>query len=302
MPGCPWQGVVVQPVFAVTLSDTVVEGWSTIRLPFEPVGKLVGFRTALRAALRVLKSSPGGQLYAVYGATDADQFVDTENVLLYNVGIGTFRHLANRGIVFERAYHYPPPPESSGLPHDDTLHYHRYGLNVPAGLSHWQPTHPIAAFHDVDAVSLAKPATVWAAIRQQASPPPTITGPPQPFIVRLRIVDRRPAGGTNLAGLIKPTLDGIISAFHSHVGESEQVARRLDALAVGSYDDLHGTLADPAWGVLGPRTLIRPFGTRGVQWNPADERCVAASITLDEEPGIGPRWQLTGELLNATPR
>ena len=60
-------------------------------------------------------------------------------------------------------------------------------------------------------------------------------------------------------------------------------------------------LADPNWAALGSRTLVRPFGTHGVQWNPADDYCVAAIVTIDRTPGDGPRWQLSGELAWAAP-
>lgn len=111
-----------------------------------------------------------------------------------------------------------------------------------------------------------------------------------------------PQAAQNLAGLIKPVLDGVISAFHSHVGEAEHVSRCLADAGVGEYTAVRHALTDSSWGALGPRTLVRPFGARGVQWNPADDYCVAASVELDPAPAAGPRWQFSGELLRARPR
>lgn len=124
---------------------------------------------------------------------------------------------------------------------------------------------------------------------------------PARFLVRLKVHDRQPSLRTNLATLIKPTLDGIISAFHSHTGQTDQVGQRLAEAGVGEYDLVRRWLADPNWAALGSRTLVRPFGTHGVQWNPADDYCVAAIVTIDRTPGDGPRWQLSGELAWAAP-
>ncbi|MFT4295850.1 MAG: hypothetical protein QM582_10610 [Micropruina sp.] len=290
----------MEPTYAVRTRANTVEAWSTVRLPFEPKGKLLELRTELRAALGSLVPAPGMQLHAVYGAADDQQFVDTENVLLYNVGTGAFRHLSRHAVVFERSYSYPPPPEDSGMPQDQ-LRYQRYVIEASAVLQHWRPAGTIASF-EVGAASLKTPAAVWSAIRRSAPTPPLPSESPARFLVRLRIRDTRPSHATNLAGLVKPVLDGVISAFHSHAGEAEQVARRLADLGIGEYDLIRRWLADARWAALGPRQLVRPFGPRGVQWNPADDHCVAAAVTIDPTPGDGPRWQLSGELAWAAPR
>jgi hypothetical protein len=48
--------------------------------------------------------------------------------------------------------------------------------------------------------------------------------------------------------------------------------------------------------VLGvvPR-LVKPYRDAGVQWNPADHRCVAGDL-LPAEP-VGPSWAIRGELV-----
>lgn len=288
----------MEPTYALRTSTDTVEAWSTVRLPFEPKGRMLEFRTDLRAALRSLDPAAGAQLHAVYGAADDGQFVDTENVLLYNVGTAALRHLAESTVTFERALGYPPPPDKSGLP-PEHLHYQRYAVEAPTGLHHWRPAGTIAAF-DVDVSSLKSPGTVWAAIRTGA-PPSLLAEDPARFLVRLKIRDRKPALRTNLATLIKPTLDGVISAFHAHKGQTDQVAQRLANAGVGHYDLVRSYLADPNWAALGPRTLVKPFGAHGVQWNPADDYCVAATVTIDRAPGDGPRWRLSGELAWVAP-
>jgi hypothetical protein len=103
---------------------------------------------------------------------------------------------------------------------------------------------------------------------------------------------------------VKPALDGIISAYHSHEG-SDGVAEslRLEAAGIGTAERLQEHLLDRRWAALGARRLVKPFGAAGVQWNPADEFCVSAHITLgtgsaiaDEHPA---RWRLSAELTEA---
>lgn len=289
----------VDPTYAIRASADAVEAWSTVRLPFEPKGRMLELRTELRAALRSLSPAPGAQLHAVYGASDDGQFVDTENVLLYNVGTAALRHLAGSAVTFERTFAYPPPPDKSGLP-PAHLHYQRYAVEAPTELHHWRPAGTIASFDGVDVPSLKSPGTVWAALRT-GTPPRLLAEDPARFLVRLKIRDRKPALRTNLATLIKPTLDGIISAFHSHTEPADQVAQRLAHAGVGQYDPLRTHLADPNWAALGSRTLVKPFGAHGVQWNPADDYCMAAAVTIDRAPEHGPRWQLSGELAWAAP-
>lgn len=123
----------MEPTYALRTSADTVEAWSTVRLPFEPKGRMLEFRTELRAALRSLDPAAGAQLHAVYGATDDGQFVDTENVLLYNVGTAALRHLTDSAVTFERAFTYPPPPDKSDLP-PAHLHYQRYAVEAPTEL------------------------------------------------------------------------------------------------------------------------------------------------------------------------
>lgn len=290
----------MDPTYALRTSTNTVEAWSTVRLPFEPKGRMLELRTELRAALRSLSPAPGAQLHAVYGATDDGQFVDTENVLLYNVGTAALSHLSESAVTVERVFAYPAPPDESALP-PDRLHYQRYSVGAPTELHHWRPIGTLAAFDKVDVSSLTSPGPVWAGIRSRTPPQPRVVDDPARFLVRLKIRDRRPALRTNLATLIKPTLDGVISAFHSHTGQADHVAQRLADAGVARYDLVRRWLADPNWAALGPRTLVKPFGTHGVQWSPADDYLAAATVTIDRRPGAGPRWQLSGELAWAAP-
>src|SRR4051812_38704168 len=103
--------------YAVVSSGTGVEGWSTTRLPFEPKGWLRTYRDDLRSALRTMEAADDAALLAEY-ATPDDGFADLENVLLYNIGSGSYSHLCRRGLVCRR------------VRSADRLHHVRYRLTT----------------------------------------------------------------------------------------------------------------------------------------------------------------------------
>jgi len=83
--------------------------------------------------------------------------------------------------------------------------------------------------------------------------------------------------GAGIASVIKPLLDGLVSALHSHDGSSHEViAASLGD--VGDAERLWRLLNDPAGAILGRRRLVRPHGSR-TAWNPADELCGAFRVT-----------------------
>ena len=292
--------------YVLRASSDAVELWSTVRLPYEPRDWLLAMRNDLRLALRDLIPNSGGRLYALYSATDNGEFADTENVLLYNVGSGALRPLMAHSVAFERGYRMPDPPPASGLVEGVALHYHRYSEARDDAFEFWRPGRQVAAFTGVPVDSVTgKPAPVWKAIRDFATPPAQTSSAPTRFVLNLRVTDTRLSSPANsLVDIIKPTLDGIVSAYHTHEGTDGTVeAQRLEEAGLGARDQLRNQLLDRNWAALGGRRLLSAFGKAGVQWNPADDYCVAAHITLSTdalgEDNHGARWQLSGELSEA---
>lgn len=167
----------------------------------------------------------------------------------------------------------------------------------------------MAAFTDVPVHSVDdKPAPVWKAIRDFAAPPAETASAPTRFLLGLHVTDtreKRPA--SSLVDIVKPTLDGIISAYHSHEGSDGVVeAQRLEEAGLGARDTLRDQLLDPRWAALGAIPVVRPSTAAGrVRWNPADDFCVAAHITLSNDGSVADghdaRWRLSGELAEAIP-
>jgi len=285
----------------------VVELWSTVRLPYQPRDWVLEMRNDLCRALRGLSSRSSGHLHAVYGAADDGAFVDTENVLLYNVGSGALRPMMARSVTFERGYEMPPPP-GSGLADGATLHYQRYREARDDAFELWRPGKQLAAFTGVPVDSVDdKPAPVWKAIRDFAAPPAETATAATRFLLKLHVTDTRETKPANsLVYILKPTLDGIISAYHSHEGsDGVAEAQRLEDAGIGERETLRDQLLDRRWAALGGTRLLSSFGRTGVQWNPADDRCVAAHITLSIDGSVEDdhhaRWRLSAELTEAIP-
>ncbi len=103
-------------------ANAMVEAWSVTRLPFEPRGSMLELRTSLRLALRSLadRAGPSYRLSCTYTSQQVG-VVDTENVLLYNVGASAFGRPST--IHIERRFELPAlVPLRRGR----VEHHHRY--------------------------------------------------------------------------------------------------------------------------------------------------------------------------------
>lgn len=114
---------------------------------------------------------------------------------------------------------------------------------------------------------------VWSAL--QGSVRPLVTTEPGSRQLALATTIGLPSTSQpSLVSLIKPLIDGIISALHVHDGSkldlvAKRLSERLDATPAVPAE----RLTNRAAAVLGERTLLRPF-QNSVQWNPADDRLV----------------------------
>jgi hypothetical protein len=133
---------------------------------------------------------------------------------------------------------------------------------------------------------------VWADIRSGGVDRQGIASPDGSIGMDLTVT-RPGTASWSLASIIKPLLDGLVSAFHSHDGTHlNHVAEVLAASLREPVDAIRSALADPGWGILGVRRLLWPRAGR-VQWNPADERLVDVRIRLER----GNRPAFSGRLI-----
>ncbi len=266
--------------YMVLARDGVIEAWSTERLKFEVKNTWhQGLREELRLALRRLSADPDSFLKAVY-ASPVRESCDTENILFYNVGPGAFAGLAERGLRFERGYVCQEPPQRLVAP---AHHYHRYEFGQPGeGFSHWQETSSIVRLQDVVLPGLAphtKPALVWLPVRRALVEATAAGKAASAFALRLDL--RFPAAHGHAASVIKPLVDGVVSAFHSYQGvQLGEVSNRLASQLRISTAEVAALLEDPRGTPLGPTRLVVPRAS-GVQWFPADDACVACELVVN---------------------
>ncbi|HCI79045.1 MAG TPA: hypothetical protein DHW02_05095 [Ktedonobacter sp.] len=147
------------------MEQKLVEVWSTQRLPFPSKNEnkdekrwLKELRRDISNGVRDLERNQNAVLHAVYGAPlsgiRARDFCDTENILFYNVGCGSFAHIAQHGICFERSFSYPEPDVFQLL--GDNLHYYRYAMmDENAGFVHWQDGRKLAEWNNVEIIRVA---------------------------------------------------------------------------------------------------------------------------------------------------
>lgn len=271
----------------VATEPGVVQSWSTARLGHGRA-HMPGLRRALTAALGALCAERDQVLHAIYASADLTA-VETENVLFYNVGAACFAKAARHGLRFERTHAVPPPPRPEPGP---MLHHHHYELvDRGAGWRHWRGGLVLASFAGIELTSLSTTTDVWRAVRTHTMPPDDPSTYHGPLAVRLTLTPptrRAPMPAT----IGKALFDGTIAAYHSHDGtDVDELAARVGVHPL--------YLVDPAWSVLGRRRLLWRHDPGSVQWNPADDRLVAAELLLDTHRAAD--WQLSGELRQVMP-
>ena len=275
------------PDFVVVPAANAVEAWSARRLPFEPKGPMLEFRSALRVALSAL-GTEAEQLRCAYSSASTD-LCDAENVLLYNVGMSSFGRLTERGVTFERADVVPPCPVTLSAP---ALHHVRYTTGSDTTFVHWQPADEVAAWEASPPRRPDKAAEWWWATRRgsRRATGHDLTG--QPYGLRIEIGGL----GRSTASILKPMLDGIIASFHRDESLGDEAVTRLAAQLRGAEDDVRAQLTAPD-AALGSRELVRPYRD-GLQWNPADDLCVACTV---ENRGPSDPAVVRGRLLRLMP-
>jgi len=86
-------------------------------------------------------------------------------------------------------------------------------------------------------------------------------------------------GSRNVAGLLKPLLDGLVSALQVHRPAPAQAEDRVRSrlALLGDPPEPWTLLTDDSVSVLGARSLVRA-GKTNLVWNPGDDRCSAVSV------------------------
>ena len=267
-----------------TQERKVVECQSEKRLPYEPREWQLEQKKELSEALKKLEARSDETLAAQYFTPTLDRF-DIENILFYNIGSGSFKKAARYGLEFEMA--------SSSVLEDSMrlLHCHRYELQPTrkVGFIQWKTLgNPMRMRVECteDHIGDIKTATIWYAMKTNCKlyEPIRILSENSKFTLSVTITRKK--DDWNLASVVKPIFDGVISAFHSYKGNAlDEVSKRLVPKLYKDQDDIKRFLEDDHQALLGKRTHIHPRGD-GVQWNPQDDNCVAGALYLDIDEQI----------------
>jgi hypothetical protein len=281
-------------VMGDTDKKSVAEAWSIQRLPFEPKGWLIELRNDLREAIHNITSQPNQVLHAIYGAAQSDSVCDVENILFYNVGGKQFSPLTTYGIRFERRFSYPEPPQ---MLESTNLHYHYYTMEAAnEAFSYWQIRRSLAEWENV---KVSRPASqlmnIWYSIKSNSLK--TLYIPeriPKQFGLTITIKIPTTDKG-NVSSLTKPIIDGVVSAFHAYKGNDVEVlSQRLADKLNKKTDTIADLLLRKDRAIFGERQVVRPHGSDGVKWDPADDLCLAAEIFA--QPYSGKDWLISGKL------
>jgi hypothetical protein len=279
-----------------------VRAWADAPIPFDNLSAdALEFRRELREALSKLGPMPDELLQARFSG-DLRGASDLENVLFHNVdsGKGTFRRATRFGVAFERGVG-PVPTAPSGRAWRCCYDYRL--TRIRAISQAWGSSRRLARIEDVElqcAGAFPTASEVWFSVRRgRAEAYDHLADQRAPFKVSL--VLKVPGERTLTPDLLKPLLDGVTAAFQAH-GDPASAAAIAGVLA-GRVDADAGELAELLLSrkraVLGvvPNLVYAYRG--GVKWNPSDDRCVAADITLDHGAS---RYALSGWVSPAEPR
>jgi hypothetical protein len=241
-------------------------------------------------------------LHASYLSPGRDP-CDAENTVVYNIGAPCFRQPARNGIRFERGFG-TGPPLPDGLP--SATHYYRYEpADASATFRYWRRADRFARVESAGCGPLSeftKVAAVWHATKTAATIRLDVPRIVLDTLFALSATvhcadDARP----NPAAIIKPLFDGIIAALHFHDHPIvDDIAERIGHSVGVDPDDVAALLSDPSEAVLGGRRLAWCW-RQGVQWNPADDRCLAGDLIVLPPSLDAPPWSFAASLFSIEP-
>lgn len=274
--------------FLVEAGPGLVRAWAPFRPPFQPraASPALLLRSSLRHAVGKLERSTDEILRCEY-ASSVTGLVDTENVLIYNLGPA---HLATVGVVGVRFVRRPreAPPPPTPLNPASPIHYLEYGLGAPDSVDQIRKESVLVDWHNAvwpRASGVPNVSELWLALKTGLlSVARTLHDPRAPFGVHVEISAR--SARINPVIVLKPLVDAVVSAFHRQVDPDEEACAYVAKQSAGVDGQVVAALLrDDQYNLLGDRAVVGSY-RGGVKWNPADERCVMAQVAVC--PGDGP--------------
>ncbi|OLS33873.1 hypothetical protein [Bacillus sp. MRMR6] len=275
-------------------NDNILEVYTSKRLPYEPKGWQLELRSKIRSHLKFLRCE-GVFLHALYKSMD-QSFFDVENVLFYNVGPSAFSHLNIKTLLFERAFEQP------SIVNEEQHYKHYQSYKIIEQDEHmsanWMKEKTLATWENVAIPKLSseiKPHSIWYAMKTGSL---KIQERINSNYYGLEVTIKPPIHTQlNLVSVIKPLLDGIISAFHHHdSSDIDEVVNRLNHYINLPTKEIEHLLLDSSKTILGPRNLIQPY-RNGVKWNPEDDAFQFIKIKVDSQHQNSD-WNIDGKIFS----
>ena len=257
-------------VKVIESNNKIFEVVSSLRTVFEPkTCELLEIRDIIRNGVQGLVVEENEILAIEFtDNTRVDSLYDIENVLIYNIGTGLFSSLTANGLVFQK---------KEATIEEFDYHY-KYSIISSQNIVETNEK-TIAYFNDIifeNRLTSYKATSFWKAIKESA----------KRIVVIDRIKSEKPYGFSinlsipknskmNLATIIKPFLDGLISALHEADFTNEEALSISKKIGI-SADLIMENCCDVLW--------KRKY-YKGRAWNPADEYCtkVIVSVTTSND-------------------
>lgn len=263
----------VQMRYHIQSSDSLVESWTAHHVPFQGHSRNTAGDALYRAELRAkIRNMSAGDTFSASYACAVWPDADVENLLLYNISIGKEDFGNRRDLCFEKRT-TDEMPSCSQLP--DAVAYARYEIGEQS-ISMTADTivscEPVA-YTNRDLKSAGLMWRLFKGAKWHTGGQGDKGAP-----LKLDVVVHAP-GRVNLIGVVKPVLDGFLSALHSRSDQDADLADVIERMAV-KYDwqdreEIRSLLLDKRYAVLGNcGTPHRHIAKRpdSLKWSPDDHR------------------------------
>ena len=257
-------------IFKIETANNCVEALSNFRIPLEDKGNDLykQKRAELKHAIKSLSISDNEILVGKLTTINRD-FFDVENILFYNLSTSTFTGLSANGIAMQRIEKALESPYTYKYQYCiESLDSVFQQYSAPSCLEFNFPVHKT--------LSSCKLIDYWSAIHKAAdSVSHTITLLTGRFGVRVFI--KTPVQKVNSGNIIKPLLDGIISAMHYQANDHPipDILSKQHKKFLKRKDS----------SILGERRLVYDY-RNGLMWNPQDELCTEAILIKEFDPSL----------------
>lgn len=281
-----------------TTESHTVELWSVKRLSFEPKGWDKEMRNVLKSKISELVPYDNSIFHATYiSKKDIYSNFDVENILFYNVGESCFKNICRKEIIFERKIQEPPKHNDKNI-EIDLPFYSSY--KIEGYSSHYSTASNLAKWNAVRLPNMLhkiNPYEVWYLMKKGDIE--TLKSNKDKGFVGLKIKIDGPRNfyncGLNIAKILKPLIDGVVSVFNYYSGFNyKEIASLISNKLFEDSTILEEMILEKTNAVLGGKEYINKRAN-WLQWNPSDDLISYAEIIVSYENNAN-TWNHSGEI------